>query len=147
MFSIGDWVHKITGDYEFTGEVRAVVEKLSEEIRYVVEDARGTLHIFNEKQLEERLRQYRAYIEVGGRRYSEVLEEDEEREHFDEAHFPLGKPTWKNWMRAVHINEGHLDKLSGKHVLYGWVEGILQSRHAPYCTSEDGEAIYGLEHI
>lgn len=49
---VGDKVSKLSGDYSFDGEVRAVVTKLSGLTRYVVEDDRGTLFIFNRLQLE-----------------------------------------------------------------------------------------------
>lgn len=52
MFKIGDYVIKNTGDYTFEGEVRAVVSKKSGEVRFVVEDDRGLLFIFNENQLK-----------------------------------------------------------------------------------------------
>lgn len=53
-FNIGDSVSKIGGDYRFDGIVRAVVIKGNGDIRYVVEDDRGTLFIFNAKQLDIR---------------------------------------------------------------------------------------------
>ena len=48
----GDKVRKIGGDYKFEGVVVAVFAKLSGVFRVVVEDDRGVLFIFNEKQLE-----------------------------------------------------------------------------------------------
>lgn len=51
-FNVGDAVQKATGDYKFPGHVMAVVTKKSGQVRYVVEDDRGQLHIFNEQQLE-----------------------------------------------------------------------------------------------
>ena len=53
-FAFGDAVTKIGGDYTFDGEVRAVVVKLSGQVRYVVEDDRGQLHIYREDQLGPR---------------------------------------------------------------------------------------------
>ena len=50
-FRVGDQVEKITGDYRFDGEVRAVFEKRSGQVRLVVEDDRGILHIYNPTQL------------------------------------------------------------------------------------------------
>jgi hypothetical protein len=50
-FKLGDPVEKIGGDYTFQGEVVAVVRKKSGLVRYVVEDDRGILFIFNEKSL------------------------------------------------------------------------------------------------
>jgi hypothetical protein len=52
-YAIGDRVSKTTGDYSFEGEVRMVGSKRSGAIRYVAEDDRGVLMIFNERQLEQ----------------------------------------------------------------------------------------------
>jgi hypothetical protein len=49
---IGDQVRKIGGDYRFPGTVVAVFSKRSGAIRLVVEDDRGILHIFSEKNLD-----------------------------------------------------------------------------------------------
>jgi predicted extracellular nuclease len=51
QFSVGSKVHKIGGDYTFEGVVVAVFAKLSGAIRYVVEDDRGVLHVYSEKNL------------------------------------------------------------------------------------------------
>jgi len=48
---VEDKVRKIGGDYTFEGVVVAVFEKLSGKVRVVVEDDRGVLHIFSERQL------------------------------------------------------------------------------------------------
>ena len=53
-FAFGDAVTKIGGDYTLDGEVRAVVVKLSGQVRYVVEDDRGQLHIYRADQLGPR---------------------------------------------------------------------------------------------
>lgn len=50
-YTTGDFVQKIGGDYSFGGEVVSVFTKKSGVIRYVVEDERGLLFIFNESQL------------------------------------------------------------------------------------------------
>lgn len=50
-FKFGDKVKKVGGDYDFPGEVRAVVVKKSGQIRYVVEDDRRSLHVFNAENL------------------------------------------------------------------------------------------------
>ena len=52
MFEIGDEVKKTGGDYFFKGIVVASFKKISGEVRVVVENDDGILHIFNEKQLE-----------------------------------------------------------------------------------------------
>lgn len=52
-FTIGDSVSKVGGDYRFDGIVRAVFTKGSGAIRLVVEDDRGILHIYSEKNLEK----------------------------------------------------------------------------------------------
>lgn len=51
MYSIGNEVKKIGGDYSFEGIVVSVFSKLSGSIRYVVEDDRGVLHIYSDKNL------------------------------------------------------------------------------------------------
>ena len=53
-YTVGDKVSKKGGDYRFDGTVVAVFEKLSGLIRLVVEDDRGVLHIYSEKNLEYR---------------------------------------------------------------------------------------------
>jgi hypothetical protein len=54
-FNVGEKVRKVSGDYRFVGHVVAAFQKLSGQIRYVVEDDRGILHIFSEANLEGRL--------------------------------------------------------------------------------------------
>jgi hypothetical protein len=51
-FRVGDKVQKVGGDYSFAGVVVAAFVKLSGAMRYVVEDDRGLLFIFAEKNLE-----------------------------------------------------------------------------------------------
>lgn len=53
--AIGLRVEKRSGDYDFDGEVRAVIVKRSGEVRYAVEDDRGLLLVMNARQcgLEE----------------------------------------------------------------------------------------------
>lgn len=51
IYPPGEHVEKITGDYTFAGFVVAAFSKLSGEVRYVVEDDRGVLHIFSDSQL------------------------------------------------------------------------------------------------
>jgi hypothetical protein len=50
-FREGDRVEKVTGDYYFNGVVRAVFENGAGNIRLVVENDHGVLHIYNPKQL------------------------------------------------------------------------------------------------
>jgi hypothetical protein len=52
MFNVGDKVEKVGGDYRFDGIVVAKFAKLSGLVRYVVEDDRGVLHIYSEKNLK-----------------------------------------------------------------------------------------------
>lgn len=52
-FKLGDKVYKPEG-YKFPGTVVSVFEKTTGEVRLVVEDDRGLLHIFNESQLDFR---------------------------------------------------------------------------------------------
>lgn len=47
---VGRRVSKRGGDYEFDGEIRAVIPKRSGEVRYAVEDDRGLLLIMNRRQ-------------------------------------------------------------------------------------------------
>lgn len=49
-----DEVRKVGGDYRFDGTVVAVFQKLSGQVRFVVEDDRGVLHIFSEAQIARR---------------------------------------------------------------------------------------------
>lgn len=51
-FHWGDQVSKVGGDYTFEGVVVSVFAKLSGRVRYVVEDDRGCLHVYSEKNLE-----------------------------------------------------------------------------------------------
>lgn len=51
VFQVGDKVEKVGGDYTFPGPVVAAFCKLSGAQRYVVEDDRGVLHIFSDKNL------------------------------------------------------------------------------------------------
>ncbi len=53
-FSVGDQVTKVGGDYRYDGEVRGIVIKKSGKPRYVVEDVRGLLFIFNSSQIKKR---------------------------------------------------------------------------------------------
>ena len=48
---IGDRVEKVSGDYSFEGIIVAKFNKLGGEIRFVVENKDGILHIFSEKNL------------------------------------------------------------------------------------------------
>lgn len=50
--NIGDFVRKVGGDYTFYGVIVAAFKKQSGAERFVVEDDRGILHIFSEKNLE-----------------------------------------------------------------------------------------------
>lgn len=51
VFEIGEPVAKVGGDYRFDGWVVGHMWKRSGELRYAVEDDRGVLHIFNERQI------------------------------------------------------------------------------------------------
>jgi hypothetical protein len=51
VFVTGDRVVKDSGDYTFEGQVRNRFRKTSGALRYVVEDDRGLLFIFNQRQL------------------------------------------------------------------------------------------------
>ena len=53
IIKVGDKVKKVGGDYKYEGIVVAVIVKLSKRIRYVVEDDKGMLFIFNNKSLEK----------------------------------------------------------------------------------------------
>lgn len=50
-FKVGQLVSKKGGDYRFDGYVVAAFTKISGEVRYVVEDDRGILHIYSDKNL------------------------------------------------------------------------------------------------
>lgn len=51
-YKINDKVEKVGGDYKYEGTVVAAFFKASGAIRYVVEDSRGMLFIFNEAGLK-----------------------------------------------------------------------------------------------
>jgi hypothetical protein len=51
VVEIGTKVAKRGGDYDFDGEVVAIITKKSGAIRYAVEDERGLLLIMNERQV------------------------------------------------------------------------------------------------
>lgn len=50
---VGDKVEKTGGDYIFPGIIVAVFQKLSGQERLVVEDDRGILHIYSERNLKK----------------------------------------------------------------------------------------------
>lgn len=52
QFKLYDKVEKVGGDYTFVGIVMAVFTKSSGQIRYVVEDDRGVLHIYSASNLK-----------------------------------------------------------------------------------------------
>ena len=54
VFKVGDQVEKVGGDYTFVGTVVSVFTKLSGAVRLVVEDDRGVLHVYSEKNLKHR---------------------------------------------------------------------------------------------
>ena len=54
MLKEGDKVIKSGGDYTFQGVVVSVFKKLSGQVRIVVENPQGILHIFSEKNLIEK---------------------------------------------------------------------------------------------
>lgn len=49
---IGDTIIKETGDYTFTGEIRAILTKKSGATRLVGENAEGLLFIFNPQHVK-----------------------------------------------------------------------------------------------
>jgi hypothetical protein len=51
IYEVGTKVAKTGGDYTFHGEVVAVFSKRSGQVRYVIENDEGILHIFSGKQL------------------------------------------------------------------------------------------------
>ena len=53
-FDRGDHVSKVGGDYKFDGRIVSIFPKLSGAIRVVVEDDRGVLHVYSEKNLKHR---------------------------------------------------------------------------------------------
>lgn len=50
-FELGDLVEKNSGDYRYHGHIVGIIEKLSGEVRIVVENPDGMLFIFHPKQL------------------------------------------------------------------------------------------------
>ena len=53
-FKVNDKVSKVGGDYKFDGTIVSLFPKLSGAIRVVVEDDRGVLHVYSEKNLKLR---------------------------------------------------------------------------------------------
>ena len=53
-YFVGDKVSKVGGDYTFDGTVVSIFPKLSGATRVVVEDDRGVLHVYSEKNLKLR---------------------------------------------------------------------------------------------
>jgi len=53
-YKVGDKVEKVGGDYQIVGTVVSVFQKLSGAVRLVVEDDRGVLHVYSEKNLRAR---------------------------------------------------------------------------------------------
>ena len=53
-FNRGDYVSKVGGDYKFDGRIVSIFPKLSGAIRVVVEDDRGVLHVYSEKNLKHK---------------------------------------------------------------------------------------------
>lgn len=51
LYNVGERVFKFAGDYKFNGVIVSVFAKTSGNIRYVVENPDGILHIFSESQL------------------------------------------------------------------------------------------------
>jgi hypothetical protein len=50
---VGDTVERVNSDYKFVGTVRSVFQKNSGMTRFVVEDDRGVLFIWNRKNFEK----------------------------------------------------------------------------------------------
>jgi len=50
---VGDTVERVNSDYKFVGTVRSVFQKNSGLTRFVVEDDRGVLFIWNRKNFEK----------------------------------------------------------------------------------------------
>lgn len=49
---VGDVVEKVGGDYTFVGTIVSKFNKLSGKERFVVEDDRGVLHVYSEKNIK-----------------------------------------------------------------------------------------------
>lgn len=54
IFKKDDSVEKVGGDYTFEGTVVAIFTKRSGAVRLVVEDDRGVLHVYSEKNLRHK---------------------------------------------------------------------------------------------
>lgn len=75
-------------------------------------------------------------VGVGRRFYSEFIDVHELKEHYDEAEFIGGKPSWKRYTRPITCTEKQLSKLRN-HFLIGWVESTFQSDASPFfCLTE-----------
>lgn len=51
--NVGDTVERVNSDYKFVGTIRSVFQKNSGLTRFVVEDDRGILFIWNRKNFEK----------------------------------------------------------------------------------------------
>lgn len=92
----------------------------------------------------------KASVTVGGRTFSEILDEKEEREYFDESSRPDNGITWEHYTRPIEkVDETGLEKLNGNHILFGWIESLFQSDMTPYMSltymNEDKEWSYSFE--
>lgn len=50
---VGDTVERVNSDYRFVGTVVSVFQKTTGQVRYVVEDDRGVLFIWNRNNMEK----------------------------------------------------------------------------------------------
>lgn len=53
VFEVGDKAEKSVGDYDFSGTIIGKSIKLSGQVRYDLEDEKGSIHIFSGKQLRK----------------------------------------------------------------------------------------------
>lgn len=53
VFEVGDKAEKSVGDYDFSGTIIGKSTKLSGQVRYDLEDEKGSIHIFSGKQLRK----------------------------------------------------------------------------------------------
>ena len=70
-----------------------------------------------------------ATIRCGGRSVSEIIDLEEEEEHFNDSYHPDETLTFDHWTRSVKVDD--INIVNGNHLLFGYVECLFQSDASP----------------